>query len=168
MNSSVRFIGKFFDNHSLSIVNRKTVLQLKELVDLQIIPLDSPEVSNKLDPKEITDLLKLSEVELSVPDVEIRHSYPPIWKWPENDATKLVYIQPWEFSAVPFEWQYRFETFSDLLITPSNWSRQVFETSGLNPKRVRTIPNGYDPEIFFPEPRLRYPLLFRQRLFPEF
>jgi glycosyltransferase involved in cell wall biosynthesis len=149
MSNSVRFIGKFFDNHSLSIVNRKIALKLKELVDLQVIPLDAPDSSNKLEPSEIEDLITLSNSSITKPNVEIRHSYPPIWKWPENDNTKLIYIQPWEFSAVPLEWQYRFETFADLLITPSNWTRQVFETSGLNPKRIKTIANGYDPDIFF-------------------
>jgi glycosyltransferase involved in cell wall biosynthesis len=151
MSNSVRFIGKFFDNHSLSIVNRKTVLELKNLVDLQIIPLDSPDSSNKVNSEEITELLTLVGKDIKNPDVEIRHSYPPIWKWPEADNTKLIYIQPWEFSAIPMEWQYKFETFSDLLVTPSNWTRQIFENSGINPKRIITIPNGYDPNIFFKE-----------------
>ena len=149
MNSTVRFIGKFFDNHSLSIVNRKTVLELQKLANVQIIPLDSPDPSNKVDITEIEQLLGLTNNTVIDPDVEIRHSYPPIWRWPESDKTKLVYIQPWEFSAIPMEWQYKFETFADLLITPSNWTRQVFENSGINPKRIRTVPNGYDPEIFY-------------------
>jgi glycosyltransferase involved in cell wall biosynthesis len=149
MSNSIRFIGKFFDNHSLSIVNRKTVLELKNIVDVQIIPLDAPDVSNKLISEDIDELLVLANKTIEEPDVEIRHSYPPIWKWPESDRTKLIYIQPWEFSAIPMEWQYKFETFADLLITPSNWTRSIFENSGLNPKRIRTIPNGYDPKIFF-------------------
>jgi glycosyltransferase involved in cell wall biosynthesis len=151
MSNSVRFIGKFFDNHSLSIVNRKTVLELKNLVDIQIIPLDAPDSSNKVDSEEISELLSLVNKEIREPDVEIRHSYPPIWKWPEADNTKLIYIQPWEFTAIPMERQNKIETFSDLLITPSNWTRQIFESSGINPKRVKTIPNGYDPSIFFKE-----------------
>lgn len=149
MSNSVRFIGKFFDNHSLSIVNRKTVLELQKLLDIQIIPLDTPDVSNKVDVKEIEQLELLASKHIDMPNVEIRHAYPPIWKWPESDSTKLIYIQPWEFSAIPMEWQYKFETFADLLITPSNWTRGIFENSGINPKRIKTIPNGYDPNIFF-------------------
>lgn len=149
MSNSVRFIGKFFDNHSLSIVNRKTVLELKKLLNVQIIPLDAPDSANKVNGEEIEQLLELTNNTLVNPDIEIRHSYPPIWKWPESDKTKLIYIQPWEFSAIPMEWQYKFETFADLLITPSNWTRQVFENSGINPKRIKTIPNGYDPSIFY-------------------
>lgn len=148
MSNSLRFIGKFFDNHSLSIVNRKTVLELQKLIDVQIIPLDEPDTKHKVDSTEINNLLNLANRHIPDPSVEIRHAYPPIWKWPESDNTKLIYIQPWEFSAIPMEWQYKFETFSDLLITPSNWTRQVFENSGINPKRIRTIPNGYDPDIF--------------------
>lgn len=149
MNKSLRFIGKFFDNHSLSIVNRKVALQLKELIDIEVIPLDTPDSANKVNSEEISELLTLCNKNIAEPSVEIRHAYPPIWRWPESDKTKLIYIQPWEFSAIPMEWQYKFETFSDLLITPSNWTRQIFENSGINPKRIKTIANGYDPEIFY-------------------
>jgi len=149
MNNSLRFIGKFFDNHSLSIVNRKVVLQLKELLDIEIMPLDVPDSSHKVNNEEISELLTLCNKNISEPSVEIRHAYPPIWRWPESDKTKLIYIQPWEFSAIPMEWQYKFETFSDLLITPSNWTRQIFENSGINPKRIKTIANGYDPKVFY-------------------
>lgn len=155
MSNSVRFIGKFFDNHSLSIVNRKTVLELQKLLDVQIIPLDVPDVSNKVSIKEIEQLEMLASKHIDVPDVEIRHAYPPIWRWPEADNTKLIYIQPWEFSAIPMEWQYKFETFADLLITPSNWTRGIFENSGINPKRIKTVPNGYDPNIFFADKKTK-------------
>ena len=71
--------------------------------------------------------------------------------------TKIVYIQPWEFPKVPFEWQYKFETFADMVCVPSNYEREIFITGGLNPERIVTVPNGYDNSIFNHEPVDPYP-----------
>jgi len=150
MHKKIQYIGKFFDNHSLSIVNRNLVLKLKDSFDISILALDEPSYSNKVDSEELEQLLALQKPGDNF-DLEIRHTYPPIWKWPESDATKLVYIQPWEYYAVPFEWQYKFETFADLVITPSLWTKQAFENSGLKPSSILNIPNGYDPNIFYPK-----------------
>lgn len=143
----VEFIGKFFDNHSLSIVNRKLALQLKKLCDLSIVPLDKPDSAYGLPVVEVEDLLHLSEASQR-PDVQLRHSYPPIWRWPEHHTTKVAYIQPWEFSSVPSEWQYKFDTFADAVITPSNWAAEVYKNAGIDPEKVYNIPNGFDPEVF--------------------
>jgi glycosyltransferase involved in cell wall biosynthesis len=147
---NVQFIGKFFDNHSLSIVNRNIALNLKNYVNLNIIPLDKFSPEHKVDKDQVAALVEFSKKPLGVVDIQIRHSYPPIWRWPEDNHTKVVFIQPWEFMAVPSEWQYKFDTFADLLITPSTWTTEVFKNSGLNPERVVTIPNGYNPNIFYP------------------
>ena len=44
----------------------------------------------------------------------------------EFEETKIIYIQPWEFRKVPFEWQYKFETFSDMLCVHSNYEKEIF------------------------------------------
>ena len=36
---------------------------------------------------------KLENKEEKVIDVQLRHSYPPIWNWPTDKSTKLVYKQ---------------------------------------------------------------------------
>lgn len=146
----VQFIGKFFDNHSLSIVNRNIALYLQNYVDLSILPLDSFNVDYKVDASQVKQLQALASKPSDAPDIQLRHSYPPIWKWPEHSHTKVVFIQPWEFMAVPSEWQYKFETFADALITPSTWTTEVFKNSGINPDRVFTVGNGYNPDIFYP------------------
>jgi len=144
----IQFIGKFFDNHSLSIVNRNVALELQKYVDLSILPLDSFNSDYKLEAAQVQSLNALAVKPNSIPDIQLRHSYPPIWKWPEHSSTKVVYIQPWEFMAVPSEWQYKFDTFADALITPSTWTTEVFKNSGINPDKVFTVGNGYNPEIF--------------------
>jgi glycosyltransferase involved in cell wall biosynthesis len=150
MRKKIQYIGKFFDNHSLSIVNRNLVLELKNKFDINILALDEPSYSNKVSNSVVEELMSMQRSE-QCPDIEIRHTYPPIWKWPENDTTKVVFIQPWEYYAIPLEWQYKFETFADLVITPSYWTKQAFENSGLRPNSVVNIPNGYDPKVFYKE-----------------
>lgn len=143
----VNFVGKFYDNHSLSIVNRNLAIQLKELIDLTIQPLDAPQFENNLPSCDI-EILKSLETDTSDANLELRHSYPPSWMWPALDTTKVVYIQPWEFMAIPSEWQYKFDTFADAVITPSTWTANIFKLSGIDPKKVFTIPNGYNDSVF--------------------
>lgn len=146
----IEFVGKFYDNHSLSIVNRSIVLQLVKLgVKIQIIPLDSYDPTYSLNKADVRILksLETSDQEV-IPDVQIRHSYPPIWSWPVHNETKVVYIQPWEYPKALFEWQYKFETFADALIVPSNYCRNVFNAGGLRPDNLFVVPNGYDDTIF--------------------
>lgn len=145
----IEFIGKFYDNQSLSIVNRKVALQLKELCDLSIIALDSPDSSFKVSSDEIEQIRSL-EKQVEGPDVQVRHSYPPLWVWPEQEKTKIAYIQPWEYSSIPSEWQYKFDTFADAIISPSIWNSQVYKQSGINPNKIFIVPNGYDESIFKP------------------
>lgn len=150
----IEFIGKFYDNHSLSIVNRNIILQLAKLgVDIRIIPLDSYDPTYALDKADVRILKSLEKVnEDIIPDVQIRHSYPPIWSWPVSGHTKVVYIQPWEYPKALFEWQYKFETFADALIVPSNYCRNVFSAGGLRPDNLFVVPNGYDDKVFNTEP----------------
>ncbi|MBN1612935.1 MAG: glycosyltransferase family 4 protein [Deltaproteobacteria bacterium] len=108
-------------------------------------------MNNSVDENEIARLRELSAADRNyTPDVQIRHTYPPKWSWPSSDNTKLVYIQPWEYMATPFEWQTKFENFADLLIVPSRWTACAFTIAGLHKRRVRVIPNGYNPDIFYP------------------
>jgi glycosyltransferase involved in cell wall biosynthesis len=150
----IEIMGNFYNNHSLSIVNRNLAISLSKLYNnIRIISLD------KYDPKynvskEIVKQLKSLETahKTSIPAIQIRHTYPPVWSWPENKITKVVYIQPWEFPKVPFEWQYKFETFADALIVPSNFCKSVFLQGGINPEKIFTVPNGYDEELFNQKP----------------
>ena len=149
----IEFIGKFYDNHSLSIVNRSIVLELVKLgVNIRIVPLDSYNPVYALDKNEIRTLKGLQAPNYSIPDVQIRHSYPPIWTWPVHEQTKVVYIQPWEYPKALFEWQYKFETFADALIVPSNYCKNVFSMGGLRPDNLFVVPNGYDKAVFNREP----------------
>jgi len=146
----IEFIGKFYDNHSLTIINRNIVTKLSDKFDVYITPLDKFDPQYKIGGETVKKLKKLEAKELGEnnPDIQIRHTYPPVWNWPVADKTKIIYIQPWEYPKVPFEWQYKFETFADGLIVPSNYIKQVFLDSGLNPAKIFVVPNGFNSEIF--------------------
>lgn len=149
---NIEIVGKFFDNHSLSIVNRNIVLNMYNMLGddfrLCITPLDTYNPESGLDKKEVKILKELAGVTLEDVDVQLRHSYPPIWQWPVSEKTKVVYIQPWEYEKVPFEWQYKFETFADALIVPSKYIANVFSTGGLNPSNLFVVANGFNETVF--------------------
>lgn len=146
----VEILGKFYDNHSLSIVNRNIALELSKYnnIKLFITPLDRYSPSNKVNKQELKILKSLEKSSKEDPDIQIRHTYPPIWRFPVSKKTKVIFIQPWEYSKTPFEWQYKWENFADAVITPSMWTGDKYLDSGLNPDRLHIIPNGYDPNIF--------------------
>lgn len=146
----IQFIGKFYDNHSLSIVNRNLVLELvKQGVEVNIVALDKYDPLYSVDKQVIGSLKKLEKENVdAIPDIQIRHCYPPIWEWPTHEQTKVVFMQPWEYPKALFEWQYKFENFADALIVPSNYCMNVFRSGGMNPNNLFMIPHGYDDSIF--------------------
>ena len=147
----IDFVGKFYDNHSLSIINRNLAVKLADLFpdwEISITPLDSYDPECKLDKNIVKRLKTLEQAETGEPNIQLRHSYPPIWQWPASDRIKVVFIQPWEYTKAPFEWQYKFETFADALIVPSNFVATVFKNAGLKPDNLFVVPNGYNKEIF--------------------
>ena len=146
---NVEIIGKFFDNHSLSIINRYLAVELLNLgVNITISPIDSPDPVYKINKETLRTLMSMANKDIGKIDVQLRHSYPPMWRWPVSADTKIIYVQPWEFSKVPSEWQYKFETFADHLIVLSNWTRNVFLDAGINPNKISSIPVGYNTDIF--------------------
>ena len=158
---NLELVGKFYDNHSLSIINRNLALKLKELgVTFCITALDQYNPESGLSKSDVKTLKELEKVEFEEIDVQVRHSYPPIWQWPVSEKTKVVYIQPWEFEKALFEWQYKFETFADALIVPSNYIANVFRSGGLKPSNLFTVPNGFDDKVFNKEePTDLHPLI---------
>jgi glycosyltransferase involved in cell wall biosynthesis len=147
----IEIVGKFFDNHSLTIINRNLALQLNNIgAKVYITPLDSFDPQYGVSKETIKDLKTLAAKELprAGADIQIRHSYPPIWQWPPAEKTKVVYIQPWEYPKLPFEWQYKWETFADHVIVPSNYIRDIAVRGGMWPDGITVVPNGYNEKVF--------------------
>ena len=146
----VEFVGKFYDNHSLTIINRNVAIRLAKKFDVYITPLDQFDSQYGLSSDIVGELKKLEQKDLGdqAPDIQIRHCYPPVWNWPTHAKTKVIYIQPWEYPKAPFEWQYKFETFADALIVPSNYCKEVFTKGGLRPENCFVVPNGFNDQFF--------------------
>lgn len=147
----IEIVGKFYDNHSLTLINRNLAIKLNKSHDVYITPLDSYDPAHGVSKhivKEIKKLTQKEHPEQGGLDIQIRHSYPPIWQWPSHDNTKIIYIQPWEYPKIPFEWQYKWETFADHVIVPSNYIRDIAIRGGLDPQKISTIPNGYNNKVF--------------------
>ena len=101
----IDFVGKFYDNHSLSIINRNIVTKITDEHpdwEISITPLDSYDPEYKLDKEVVKQLKILEKAETGEPNIQVRHSYPPIWQWPASDRTKVIFIQPWEYQKAPF------------------------------------------------------------------
>ena len=90
----LEFIGKFYDNHSLTIINRNIIFGLSKKFDVFITPIDKFDPQYKLDSNIVKELKALEAKDLGEtnPEIQIRHSYPPIWNWPVSDDTKVIYI----------------------------------------------------------------------------
>lgn len=149
MSFTIELLGKFYDNHSLSLINRNLAIKLKQNgYKICITPLDTYDPELKVDKKIVKQLKELESKSFETVDIQLRHTYPPIWNWPTSEKTKIVYIQPWEFEKVPFEWQYKFETFADAVVTPSDYSKNAFISGGINPNNIFVVANGYDNTIY--------------------
>jgi glycosyltransferase involved in cell wall biosynthesis len=81
--------------------------------------------------------------------VEVRHQWPPDLRPPA--AGRLALIQPWEFGSVPRDWLGAIAAHVDELWVPSDHVRRMYLGAGVDPERVRTIPNGVDLSVFTPE-----------------
>jgi len=154
----IRLVGKFFDNHSLSIVNRNLVIQFIEAGhEVSLVALDQPDFKYKVEQDLIQALSVRIEKEVIEVDAEIRHSYPPIWR--RSNCNNVWFIQPWEYNRAPLEWMINFEKFSGVIV-PSEWTKQVYINCGMSENKVKVIPNGYNPLIHYSSERTTKDLRF--------
>lgn len=77
-------------------------------------------------------------------------------------GTRQICYVPWETSKVPAP---HLETLrrAEQVWVPTEWGRRLFERAGLEPERLRVVPEGVDAELFrpAPEPRDRNRSVFR-------
>lgn len=83
-----------------------------------------------------------------VADVEVRHSWPPVHT--PAVSGRVALIQPWEHGSIPTQWLGPLRDVADELWVPSQHVRGMFTDAGLDPGRVRVIPNGVDLDLFCP------------------
>jgi glycosyltransferase involved in cell wall biosynthesis len=97
-------------------------------------------------------------------DIEVRHAWPP--DFTGRGVGRLALIQPWEFGAVPRDWQQPLVDVVDELWVPSEYVARMYRSAGVAGDRVHVVANGVDLERFRPEgpaldlPDARLRLLF--------
>ena len=89
---NLEILGKFYDNHSLSLINRQLAVHLNSCSDFNVFltPLDNINPNCNVDVSTVKLIKKLANKEEKVIDVQLRHSYPPISNWPTDKNTKVV------------------------------------------------------------------------------
>lgn len=153
MTITIELFGKFYDNHSFAIINRYLALELDkdERFNLLISNVDNYDPKYKVP---VETLEKLEEIKsrrkdsTPPPDVLIMHSYPPVWRWPVGEKTKIIYYQHWEYPKIPMEWQYKWEQYADNVCCSSTWTQENILNAGMNPQKIHIVRPGVNTDIF--------------------
>ncbi len=128
---AVRWQGDFGIPTSLSIINDRITERLDQ-------------ANERAD----RDGLRLSAPIPHPANVEVHHQWPPDLSTPGSGA--LAAIVPWEFGSIPRAWIEQIRSDVDELWVPSEYVRAMYVEDGVEPERVRVIPNGVDLETFNP------------------
>jgi GT2 family glycosyltransferase/glycosyltransferase involved in cell wall biosynthesis/predicted Zn-dependent protease len=147
---AVNWEGPFLDLGSLAHVNRALTRQLAHQPQLEVTCLGQnhfpPEQARAADLVEMSQRLK--DASATVPAVTIRHSWPPNFQPPQSGA--WVMVQPWEFGVLPANWVQHFGQVDEIWAY-SDYVRRVYIDSGVDPKKVKIVPLGIDPDKFRPD-----------------
>ncbi len=142
--------GSQFINHSLAHVNRELELALLESgsIELRILPVGHDSFFPQLDlrHRKLTEYYGQS-ADFN-PEILVRHQWPPNWEPPLFG--RWVVIQPWEYGALPSEWVSKINQSVDEVWAPSNFVRQLYIDSGVDPSRVHVVPNGVNSDFYRP------------------
>lgn len=145
---TVIFQGALFVNHSLAHVNRELCLQLLDKqYSISFVRSEPDAFDITADPR-FYKLESLNNLSTSVPDITIRHQWPP-------DLTpvasgKLVLIQPWEFGSLPSSWIEPIQNHVDEVWAYTNYVRDCYLKSGVAPEKVHVVPLGVNTQLFTP------------------
>jgi len=152
--------GTQFVHHSLALINREQCSNIidAEVADLTIVPYEpekfNPKGNDKYEKLYWHDIRVKENEKERLPYVWVRHQWPPKNEPPKG--ARWIINQPWEFSALTTDLKDAFQN-ADEIWTPTNWCRNVYINSGIEPDKVQVIPNGIDPSLFTPKGK-HYPL----------
>ncbi len=146
--------GSQFVTSSLALINREHCANVIDsgVANVEIVPFEADQFSYEGNPKFEKlwqhDVRSGERTLPKLPTAWVRHQWPPKREKPKG--AKWIIKQPWEFTTIRKDF-YSFFKDADEIWTPSNFSRNAFVNSGLDPDKVQVIPNGVDPKIFSPK-----------------
>lgn len=151
-NPTVAIDGAAYLYHSLSQVNRELAVRLAGRHGFDVVARSNalPEVTAADDPRLVPVVLTARRAEPAVPDVTIRHQWPPDWT-PPSDDSPVVVIQPWEFGGLPDDWIEPLQSWPDEIWCYTSWVRDCYLRSGIPADRVVVMPLGVDGQRFRPD-----------------
>jgi glycosyltransferase involved in cell wall biosynthesis len=158
--------GWRFLPHSYSLVNQFQILELLRRPEIHLSCQEAPYYLDHWQP--VRGLLDLGSEKLleslpgpptdEPPEVTYRIAFPydlkPSW------TKRTVVFGTAEFGTLPRTSFWNGQSLAQALqdsdatiVTPSNWSREGFISSGADPDRVHVVPHGIDPAILRPPSR---------------
>lgn len=151
--------GSFFVYHSLALVNREMVLHLLDEPDLDIglIPYEPHQFDETADPR-FPRLAERFGYRPDRVDCHVRMMWPPRFDRTEG---RFILYQPWEYGAIPSQWLVNIERNVDEVWAMSDYVRQSYIQSGVDPGRVFLVPHGVNPSVFKPSAPTAPPLSTR-------
>lgn len=144
--------GTQFVYHSLSLVNMGFSSELIRLgeCELSLIPFEPANFGPEVDPERYGPIADRIGVELSGPaQFHVRQQWPPNFTPPS--LGHWVMVQPWEYGRIPKDWVDPIQESVDEVWVPSQYVKQCYVESGINPDWVQVIPIGVRTELFCPE-----------------
>jgi glycosyltransferase involved in cell wall biosynthesis len=148
--------GPFLSVSGHARINRALGCSLLDAADLDAAL--EPTEAGTANTKSLPDFPRIAEGLRRNPtrlDLTIRHCWPPDFR--SLDSGRLACILPWEHRAVPRSWVREIERSVDELWVPSDFVSTAFIDGGVSRDRVHVIPNGFSPDVFHREVKLRRP-----------
>ncbi len=145
----VTWEGSFGDLGSLSHVNREITRAMECQTQVKLARVSSQKMSNA-EPKDSQASAAHGQIQAVPPaqcQVHVRQEWPPNFNAPFKGL--WVLYQPWEYGAVPLEWVNAAKNIAQIW-TPSECARRAYIDSGIDPDKVKVVPNGIDPKLFKP------------------
>lgn len=144
---AVRWEGPQFVHVAVAQVNRELCRALlgTTRVALEVVAEDPVRAPLGLEP-ELASLAARRGPGARPAAVHVRHTWPP--DFGGTDAGRLVLVLPWEMGSLPRSWVQALREGVDEVWVPSNYVRDCFARSGVDPAKVQRVPNGINPLRF--------------------
>ncbi|NLD91757.1 MAG: glycosyltransferase [Fibrobacter sp.] len=145
----INWEGSLFCHHSLAMVNREFLTELTYYnnFDIRHVPFER----DQFKPDEHSKYSRLANVSAAVhpdADIHIRHRWPPDFSRPSSG--KLIAMQPWEYGSLPVKWRDYMNSTVDEVWVYTHYLKKCYVNSGVDEKKIVTVPLGIDPDVFKP------------------
>jgi len=145
----INWEGSLFCHHSLAMVNRELLAELSEYstFDIKHVPFETDQFT----PDKNSKYRKISHMQSSPhtgADIYLRHRWPPDFSKPSGG--KFILMQPWEYGSLPVLWRDYMNTEVDEVWVYTHYLKKCYIRSGVDEKKIFTVPLGIDPDLFHP------------------